>query len=67
MVESLREFRKFLEPRRDYTLVAFLVRDMQVTRDAGLTDLAWTMSKNHHAHSEAEWLLDELEKQLNDE
>ena len=36
------------------------IRDLQVTKDAGLDGLCWAMVQESCVHSEAEWVLDEL-------
>ena len=51
----------------DPFLAVFIVRDLQVTKDAGLDDLAWSMYKHGTVTSEVRWLLDLLESATEEE
>lgn len=46
--------------RRDPHLAVSIVRDLQVTEDAGLTSLAWTLEKYRGSRREIESFLDTL-------
>lgn len=48
----------------DHELALYMVRDLQVTRDAKLSDLAWAMYRHSCTKSEVEWLVDKLETHL---
>ena len=61
-LETVRSARRYLE--KDHTLALFMVRDLQVVKDAELSDLVWSMFKNYCVRGEVKWLLDELEKHL---
>lgn len=50
--------------KTDPQLAAYIVRDLPETKEAGLLDLYWAMCQGNPVASEAEWLLDELEKFL---
>ena len=39
---------------QDHTLALFMVRDLRITRDMGLSDLAWAMYQNYCVRSEVE-------------
>ena len=41
-------------------LAVYMVRDLQATKDAGLTDLAWLYNQNSCTHREAVALLEQL-------
>jgi len=62
---AIKQARDYLD--EDHTLSVFVVRDLQVTKAAGLSDLAWAMHQNYCVRSEVEWLLDELEEYLRSE
>ena len=61
-LEIIRKARTYLE--KDHGLALFMVRDLVVTKNAGLSDLAWSMHQNYCVRSEVEWLLNELEAHL---
>lgn len=46
----------------DYTLSVFIVRDLEVVSELGLDDLVWAMYKHGCVKSEAEHLINHLEK-----
>ena len=46
----------------DHYLALFMVRDLRITKNMGLDDLAWAMHKGGCARSEVAWLLNELEE-----
>ena len=47
------------------TLIAFMVRDWEYTKSAGLHDLAWAMCRDAYvSKNDALFLLDELEKHI---
>lgn len=47
---------------KDPNLAIFIVRDLQIVKDAGLYDLAWAMYQYGCVRNEVVWLLDKLEK-----
>ena len=50
---------------RDPQLIAFMVRDWEYTKSAGLHDLAWAMCRDAYvSKNDALFLLDELEKHI---
>ena len=51
----------------DPSICAWIVRELPMTLDAGMNDLAWAMTKdNAYVHkNDAVYLLDELEKFIN--
>ena len=62
--DAIKLARQFLrEYPHDTNMPVFVVRDLQVTEDAGLRDLAWAMYQEPCAHSEVTDLLDKLEAQ----
>ena len=61
-LDEIKTARKELE--RDWQLSVFIVRDLQVTKDAELDDLAWCYHKYGCVRSEAKELLDKLEATL---
>lgn len=59
--EEIKLARRHLET--DHHLSVFIVRDLQVVEELGLSDLVWAMFQNYSTRKEVEWLLDELEKE----
>lgn len=49
---------------RDWALAVFMVRDLEVTEQAGHTEIAWAMHKHGCVRSEAVWLVSALEKYM---
>ena len=49
---------------QDTNLAVFMIRDFKEVREAGLSDLAWSMYREYCTVEEVKWLLDELEKRL---
>jgi hypothetical protein len=48
----------------DPHLAVYMVRDLDIVNDAGLTDIAWAMIQEVCGQSDAQWLFDELDKRL---
>ena len=63
-LEQINNARKHIDS--DPSLVAYIVRDWQITEQAGLSDLAWAMCKENNiaSKSDAKYLLDKLEAHL---
>ena len=61
MIAQAREYIQGDVMYNDINLAVYMVRDLQATKDAGLSDLAWSMYKEHGTKSEAIYLLDEIE------
>ena len=56
------EARKII--KEDPHLANYMLRDLSVVRDAGLSDLAWSMHKNNPCEEDVEGLIFHLEKYM---
>jgi hypothetical protein len=59
--EILEQARKILREDYDTNLAVYIVRDLPATKDAGLSDLAWSMYRHGCVASEVENLIDSIE------
>lgn len=64
-LDKIKKMREGETIKRDPQLIGFMVRDWDVTADAGLTDLCWAMCRDGYVHTnDATFLLDQLEAHL---
>lgn len=49
------------QPYHDWQASVWMVKGLQITKDAGLDDLAWAMSRETMSYNDLEYLLDELQ------
>ena len=60
-IDIVRRARERLNDSYDsHDVATWMVRDLELTKEAGLYDLAWAMSQNYHTHAEAVHLCDQL-------
>ena len=62
-LEYVKRLRQTIREQLDPSLQVFMVRDYQEVKDAGLHDLAWTLSYGCHLH-DAEGFFELLENYL---
>jgi len=67
MLDPVEAARKYIESD-DPSLAVYMCRDLQVTKDAGLTDLAWTLCNDGYCHkNDVKGFFELLDKYIEDQ
>lgn len=56
--------RRFLDNEHDPIMANYVLRDLQETKDAGLSDIAWAIDRGMACHNDVVYLIEQLEEHL---